>query len=204
MERILKETPITYPLRRIEIKKFSIPASLTSWQSDSLVQSAINPTKLFLMLIPEDLWSGGYKTNPLEFVNRVEDSHGRQIRVQRASLTCNGAPLINHPSGSPEQLLYAAFRAMYNNLGQLGRGQPSCGIHWDLFRNGATVWAYDITRTGRASNNKVRQPVMQGLLRYELSFTQPLPKALNLFCISEHHASFTVDKNRNIVYNFNA
>ena len=197
----MSEAPLVYPILRTEVKRIVIPASVSSFQCDSLTQSSVNPDSMLLVFIPQEYWEGGYSANPLEFVHSVQAADGRTIQIDRSCLSLNGVALEQDPQNSPRQVLMAAFRQLYNNLGQLGK-KDGLGLEFVEFIGGQVCWLYDLTRASRAADKRVRHPVKDGVLRYQVSFNQTLPKALNLFCISVYHSSFQVDKSRNVQFNF--
>ena len=60
LEARLAETPISYPLQRSEPKKFTIPASVQSFETDQLVNSSVNPNRLVVIFTKSQFWDGGY------------------------------------------------------------------------------------------------------------------------------------------------
>ena len=156
------------------------------------------------MMIPDKIYSGGYATNPLESVaSFLEHSEktARTVSLTQAQLSINGVPLQSDPTDDPDQLVMAKFKNLYEVLGQQGKA-TCCGLSLKEFNMGYFWAAWDLTKSARAANAATRQPVKPGHLRLELKWDHPLPFAINVFCMAEYHSKISVDKNRNVVYNF--
>ncbi len=202
LEKRMAESPLKYPLRRIESKKLVIPASQQSFVSDTLVQSSVLPDRLLLAMIKSEYWEGGYKHNPFQMdCTFVQDSE--IVNLTRSSLTLNGAPVETVITNSHDQLILAAYRQMFKNLGQLDT-TDDCYTELRAFEGegGYFMLLYDLTQDGRAANKGARHPVRSGNLRLELQFDKVLPASVNLFVLAEYHSSCEIGKSRSIQYNF--
>jgi len=199
LEKKLLQKPVAYPLRRVETKKITLPASIQTFTTDGLTQSSLNPDRIMLLFITSENWEPNYGKNPLELLPRIHQSSG-DADLTRCSLTVNGTPQEQGPVSSSDQLVLSAFRMMYQNLGQLDK-KTDCAISLRDFTNGKFMILYDLTASGRAANSSsAKQPAKTGNLRLDLHWSKPLPKALNLFIFSEFSSSVTIDKNRSVSY----
>ena len=201
LEKRLTDTPLTYPLHRMEIKKITLPKNILSHTMDSLTQSAINPDRILILMVPDAVWQGTYDTNPLEFLATVTSGNAT-AKLERILLTLNGTPLDQYCSTNHDELLTMGFYRLYQRLGQLLSSDSGCGLTRDDFRGGFFMYMFDLTQSSRAFNTSARQPTKAGNLRLEVTFDEALPTSMNLFCINEYHASVSIDKNRNVTYSF--
>ena len=201
LEKRLHETPITYHLERVEVKRISIPASLQSITSDSLMNSSVNPDRILIMPIASKIYDGGYGTNPLESASEFKKEDGSLVKMIKATLSLNGISLEQDPATNPDQFNMTAFKMLYKNLGQLLK-EGGCAIELDLFKGGCFFLLWDLTASGRAYETRARQPPKDGALRLEVEFDKVLPYAVDLFVMSIFHSSASIDKNRNVTFNF--
>ncbi len=202
VEKRLASEPLSYGLMRLETKKITLPANIQSYTTDSLVQSSINPNRLFLVLISAHIYDGGYQTNALDFENYFRNATGVKTSLVRSVLSVNGVAIEQDPMGTSPKMQMSAFRTMYKALGQLDK-REDCSISLKAFTNGKFMMFYDLTASGRAPAGHIaRQPPKTGPLRLELTFSGPLPVSVYLFVFAEYPSAMVVDKNRSITYKY--
>ena len=80
VERMLKQTPALYPIRRVECKILTIPANLPNVRQDNIF-SGIIPNSFVVGLVHVDASTGEYGKNPYNF---------QHFGVTSVSLTANG------------------------------------------------------------------------------------------------------------------
>ena len=80
VERMLKQTPALYPIRRVECKILTIPANLPNVRQDNIF-SEIIPNSFVVGLVHVDASTGEYGKNPCNF---------QHFGVTSVSLTANG------------------------------------------------------------------------------------------------------------------
>ena len=80
VERMLKQTPALYPIRRVECKILTIPEQLPNIRQDNIF-SGIIPKSFVFGLVHVDAYNGTYGTNPYNF---------QHFGVTNVSLTANG------------------------------------------------------------------------------------------------------------------
>ena len=66
VERMLKQTPALYPIRRVECKILTIPANLPNVRQDNIF-SGIIPNSFVVGLVHVDATTGEYDKNPYNF-----------------------------------------------------------------------------------------------------------------------------------------
>ncbi len=201
LEKRLHDSPITYHLERVEVKRISIPASLQSVTSDSLMTSSINPDRVLILPISSKIYDGGYGTNPFECCSEFKKADGSKVHMTKATLSLNGISLEQDPAADPDQFVMAAYKMLYKNLGQLMR-PVGCAIELAMFKGGSFFLLWDLTASGRAAETGARHPPKDGALRLEVEFDNVLPYAVDLWVLSIFHSSASIDKNRNVTFNF--
>ena len=198
LEKRMVQGPLHYPLTRVEVKKLNIAPGLASYSTDALTQSSINPQRVLLALIPTSVSTGGYGKNPLEFCCTFKKTSGDPVEITRASLSINGSPLEHYDANTHNKLITSTFNMFYKNLG----GDAACQVSLKDFANGYTMFLWDTTKANRAYNIGARQPVKNGGMRLELTFSETLPEAVDAMIFSEYHASVDINKNRAVAYNY--
>ena len=66
VERMLKQTPALYPIRRVECKILTIPANLPNVRQDNIF-SGIIPNSFVVGLVHVDATTGEYDKKPIQF-----------------------------------------------------------------------------------------------------------------------------------------
>ena len=80
IERMLKQTPALYPIRRVECKILTVPSGLPTTRQDNIF-SGIIPKTFVVGFVNVDAANGTYWTNPYNFAH---------FGVTSLSLTANG------------------------------------------------------------------------------------------------------------------
>ena len=86
VERMLKQTPALYPIRRVECKILTIPANLPNVRQDNIF-SGIIPNSFVVGLVHVDATTGEYDKNPYNF---------QHFGVTSVSLTANGQEFLSN------------------------------------------------------------------------------------------------------------
>ncbi len=202
LEKRMMETPITFPLKRSDPKKFTIAASLQSFETDQVVSSSINPDTLLVVFIKSLYLEGGIKYNPYDFGVDFPFDDGRgSVKLTKVCLSLNGTNLESAPSTTHDLLVLSAFRHLYDHLGQEGRFQDSY-ISFRDFAGGAGYFLFDLTQARRAAETNCRHPVKSGALRLSVGLDQALPFSLTMYTIGSYASEMVVSKNRSVSLNY--
>ena len=117
VERMLKQTPALYPIRRVECKILTIPANQPNTRQDNIF-SGIIPNSFVFGLVHVDASTGEYEKNPYNF---------QHFGVTSVSLTANGQEIpfklltLKYPSDAagkinPTKDTELDFDEAYNTL----------------------------------------------------------------------------------------
>ena len=105
VERMLKQTPALYPIRRVECKILTIPANLPNVRQDNIF-SGIIPNSFVVGLVHVDATTGEYDKNPYNF---------QHFGVTSVSLTANGQEIpfklltLKYPKDADGMVCYGDF-----------------------------------------------------------------------------------------------
>ncbi|XP_052127177.1 uncharacterized protein F54H12.2-like [Frankliniella occidentalis] len=189
----LEVSTAKYPLTRVDLKTFTIPQGIQDKTIANLHLGQI-PKRIILGLIANQAFNGDYGLNPFNF---------QHFNLNYLSLYLDSQQIPAQPL-TPDfgKNLYVES---YNTL------FTGTGIHWkdegnDItyadYPKGYTLYAFDISQDLSANENHWNLQ-KQGTVRLELRFAAPLPNAVNCIVFSEFNNLVEIDKNRNVVVDYN-
>lgn len=205
LERRLEQSPVNYPLKRVEVKKIQLPQNVQSHTLDNLVLSSVSPDLMYIVIMPDKTFLGDLRTNSTELRPYIDGPGGERASLTGLDLTLNGNSLNAYEAGSHDELVLNGFFRFKQNDGAFDKHYRTAdyGVDYEMYRGGYFVWSYDLTRSGRAYlSDAVRQPTKNGHLRLSVVFDQELPVSANLFCFNTYHSNVAIDKNRSVTYSF--
>ena len=202
IERMLKQTPALYPIRRVECKILNIPEGLPNIRQDNIF-SGIIPKTFVVGLVKVDAASGTYHTNPYNFAH---------FGVTSISLTANGEEIpfkqltLKYPKDENGIIDLATdgeldFDEAYNTLFS-GTGKIYSNAGLDITRDdypgGYALYAFDLT-PDMCNSTDYFNTVQRGSLSLALTFkTQKHPLAM--VCYGDFENVIRIDSERNAIY----
>ena len=140
VERMLKQTPALYPIRRVECKILTIPANLPNVRQDNIF-SGIIPNSFVVGLVHVDATTGEYDKNPYNF---------QHFGVTSVSLTANGQEIpfklltLKYPKDAdgkidPANDTELDFDEAYNTLFS-GTGKIYSKCRFGYYTRGLSWW----------------------------------------------------------------
>ncbi|XP_052127486.1 uncharacterized protein F54H12.2-like [Frankliniella occidentalis] len=191
--QVLEKAHAKYPLTRVDIKTITIAKGLRDKTVDNLFLNQM-PQRVIIGFVDNKAFNGDYKLNPFNF---------HHFNLNFLQLHVDGMPV-------PAQPLTPDFSAglyieAYNTL------FSATGIHWKDDGNhipfadyprGSTLFAFDLTPDLSASMphwNLQRH----GSLRLDMRFADALPDAINCVVYAEFQNLIEIDKDRNVIVDYN-
>lgn len=191
---------INYYFPRIEIKKLSIPKNSSTFMSEDVKSASRVPERVILLMMPEEQWTGSYKTNPLE----SKAKYGTRYAVQDIFFSCNSMPIrplgdlsVGHKC---DQFLRAAYLQMQMCLA--GNRPYGVDLSYEEFINGSFYFSADFTKPRRAHDNQVLHQTQHGSLRLDIRFENAISCVVNVFLLAEFPSRVSIHKDRRVVYHF--
>ena len=203
VERMLKQTPALYPIRRVECKILTIPANLPNVRQDNIF-SGIIPNSFVVGLVHVDASTGEYNKNPYNF---------QHFGVTSISLTANGQEIpfklltLKYPKDpdgkiNPTNDTELDFDEAYNTLFS-GTGKIYSNAGLDITREdypgGYALYAFDLTPDMRKSADYFNA-VQRGSLTLALTFETSHDYAIGMVCYGDFENIIRIDAERNAVY----
>ena len=189
VERMLKQTPALYPIRRVECKILTIPANLPNVRQDNIF-SGIIPNSFVVGLVHVDATTGEYDKNPYNF---------QHFGVTSVSLTANGQEI-------PFKLLTLKYPKAYNeayNTLFSGTGKIYSNAGLDITREdypgGYALYAFDLT-PDMCKSADYFNAVQRGTLTLALTFGTSHKHAIGMVCYGDFENIIRIDGERNAIY----
>ena len=202
VERMLKQTPALYPIRRVECKILTIPDQLPNIRQDNIFSGLI-PNLFVFGLVHVDAYNGTYDTNPYNF---------QHFGVTSVSLTANGQEIpfkqltLKYPADATGKVNPAAddkldFDEAYNTLFS-GTGKIYSNAGLDITREeypgGYTLYAFDLT-PDMCKSPDYFNTVQRGSLTLALTLAKQ-KHAIGIVCYGDFENVIRIDAERNAIY----
>ena len=203
VERMLKQTPALYPVRRVECKILTIPSGVPNTRQDNIF-SGIIPKSFVFGLVNVDAANGDYGKNPYNFAH---------FGVRNVSLTANGEEIPfkqltlkypKDPNGkvNPTDDTELDFDEAYNTLFS-GTGKIYSNAGLDITREdypgGYALYAFDLT-PDMCNSTDYFNTVQRGSLSLALTFEDSTTKAVDIVCYGDFENVIRIDSERNAIY----
>ena len=203
VERMLKQTPALYPIRRVECKILTIPANLPNVRQDNIF-SGIIPNSFVVGLVHVDASTGEYDKNPYNF---------QHFGVTSVSLTANGQEIPfklltlkypKDPNGKidPAKDTELDFDEAYNTLFS-GTGKIYSNAGLDITREdypgGYALYAFDLT-PDMCKSADYFNTAQRGSLTLALTFGESKDHAIGMVCYGDFENIIRIDSERNAIY----
>ena len=203
VERMLKQTPALYPIRRVECKILTIPANLPNVRQDNIF-SGIIPNSFVVGLVHVDATTGEYDKNPYNF---------QHFGVTSVSLTANGQEIpfklltLKYPKDAngkidPANDTELDFDEAYNTLFS-GTGKIYSNAGLDITREdypgGYALYAFDLT-PDMCKSADYFNTVQRGTLTLALTFGDSKDHAIGMVCYGDFENVIRIDSERNAIY----
>ena len=188
----LSRTTAKYPIRRVEVKTFTIASGLRSKIEDHLFQGQL-PKRLIVGIVSNAAFNGAHDQNPFQF-NHYNVS---KIEVSRDGKTLCTRPF--EPNFAQKNYL-RSYLSLYEATGQLGTN-TSHGISYEDYDGGYTLWAFDFT-PDQGSDEGHFHPIKSGQLRVELQFAEALLDTVNVILYAEFDNTIEINSLREVILDY--
>ena len=203
VERMLKQTPALYPIRRVECKILTIPANLPNVRQDNIF-SGIIPNSFVVGLVHVDATTSEYDKNPYNF---------QHFGVTSVSLTANGQEIpfklltlkypkdadgkIN-PSNDTELDFDEAYNTLFSGTGKI-YSNAGLDITREDYPGGYALYAFDLT-PDMCKSADYFNTVQRGSLTLALTFEASHDHAIGMVCYGDFENIIRIDSERNAIY----
>ena len=203
VERMLKQTPALYPIRRVECKILTIPANLPNVRQDNIF-SGIIPNSFVVGLVHVDASTGEYGKNPYNFqhfgVTSVSlTANGQEIPFKLLTLkypkTANGKI---DPANDNELDFDEAYNTLFSGTGKI-YSNAGLDITREDYPGGYALYAFDLT-PDMCKSADYFNTVQRGSLTLALTFETSHKHAIGMVCYGDFENVIRIDAERNAIY----
>ncbi|XP_071489536.1 uncharacterized protein F54H12.2-like [Diadema antillarum] len=191
--RALEKTTAKYPVNKVDVKSFSIPAGSMSINKDNLFHGQL-PNRVVVGFVDTDAFNGtfGYIESLLHYGGETKESQLTQqlYYKDKAGKMDVVNPLASSAEANPGLAKRHGF--IVENKG--------ININREEYCEGYTLFAFDLTSD--LSDGCHLNLIKQGNLRLELQFDVAIPNTVNCIVYSEGQGLIQIDKSRNIIYDY--
>lgn len=186
-ERLNSETA-KFPLRRVEVKTFTIPQGTQSKITDHLFQGQM-PKRIVLGFVENAAFNGDLTKNPFNFKNS---------NVKKLDVSINGETITTRPfePDFANDLYLRSYLSLYQGLGKFGEDWAP-DISFEEYKDGYTLWCVDFTKDQEAQLDKFHL-IETGNLRIEVQFSQNTATTLNCLVYAEFDNLLEINKQREV------
>ena len=124
-----------FPVRRVEVKKFTIGSGLRSKVEDHLFQGQL-PKRIFIGMVTNETFNGAYNRNPFLF--------HQPFYLSKLDVSCNGQSIYGKPF-EPKFESNNYLRCYMSIYQALGNQLQNCNIDYKDYKAGYCFWGYDLT-----------------------------------------------------------
>jgi len=198
LEDRLEKHPLKYHFKRIEpiLETWTMPSQVFT---KALTLTSNLPERILIMIQPQSYLNSSYTVNPVNWSAKYK-SGILSSTLSDVELTINGNPVMK----TKVDKFPALASLHYQELMELtGNDVFGCGLKRRYFGSGSYLILFDLTKSGRCSTSgNVRQPSKEGQAVLTMKAKDSLPCSLAVLLLQEYNSSFTVDKNRKVVFNY--
>ena len=202
IERMLKQTPALYPIRRVECKILTIPTGLPGTRQDNIFSGLI-PNSFVFGLVDVDASNGVYGKNPYNFAH---------FGVTSVSLTANGQEIpfkqltLQYPDDKDGKVndskdkkldFVEAYNTLFSGTGKI-YSNAGLDITLDEYPGGFALYAFDLT-PDMCNSTDYFNTVQRGSLSLALRFNT-LKQPVAMVCYGDFENVIRIDSERNVAY----
>lgn len=180
------------PIRRAEVKTFTIPNGQRSKIEDHLFQGQL-PKRLIIGMVTNADMNGDIGTNPFHF---------QHFNVNHLEVSIDGKSIHNkpfQPNFTTGECL-RSYMSLYQATGALGLNR-SIGLSMDEYKQGYSLWGFDLTADQGCEEGQLH-PIKTGNLRLEFQFTRALANAVNVIVYAEFDNQIEINAFREVILDY--
>ncbi|XP_067288479.1 uncharacterized protein F54H12.2-like [Pseudorasbora parva] len=187
----LLSTTAKYPIDRVCLKNFSIPAGSRVSNQENLFLGTL-PKSLVLAMVDNDSFTGSYRKNPFAF---------KHYDLEYLAVYVDGQQFPAKPL-QPDFDAGLAVREFYQLVMASGRHlkNQSLSIDRNDFLNGYALYAFNLTPDEDCGQHI--SLVKSGNIRLEARFKNPLPHTINLIVYAVFDSIIEVSNRRQVLVDY--
>lgn len=192
----LKTTPAKYPIRRTDVKVFSLASGSFGTPKDNVFNGQI-PDRLVIAMVDSDAYNGSYTKSPYNF----KHNNLRYLGVFANGNQVPQKPLQLKYSETGGQGFIMGYQSLFTGSGIM-YGDHGNQISREDYADGYTLYCFNLTPDLSSGENF--NLIKQGNLRIEIQFASALQHTVNLIVYAEFDSVLEIDHSRNVLFDYAA
>ena len=190
LNQVIAQQNMKIPIRRVEVKTFTIGNGIQSKVEDHLFQGQL-PKRIFIAMVTNAAFNGGYATSPFCF------QHFNQSKID---VSCKCHSIHNRPfePNFGQGLYLKSCLSLYQAVSAFGLNKSFDIAKEEDYNGGYCMWGYDLTANQGIEEGQLH-PIETGSLRFELQFAEALATVINVIVFAEFDNQIEINSLREIV-----
>ena len=192
--KALQHGTAKYPLRRVEMKTFTVPAGNFSITKENLFLGQL-PTRVVMGLVDNEAYNGllsksafNFKHHNINFISLYRDG----VQIPGKALQPNFA----------QNRFIRSYMRLFTQTGQFNRDTGN-GISRDEYKDGCALFVFDLT-PHLDSGDVNFELIKHGNLRLELHFESAPQRTLTVTVLAEYDNLLEIDLERRVAFDYTA
>ena len=178
--------PVCYPMRKGEIKTFSLPRGTYQYTNETLINGLL-PDRLILAFVRSSAVHGSYGENPFNFIN---------ADLSNLSVTVNGEQItsLKYEVDFANKKRMEAYFSIFQGLG-IANCDSGIDLTFEEYCDGKTFFVFDL----RHQHDGTAVP-RHGNLKIDLRLANANTTPITGIVHADYQSTLYVDKNRHIYF----
>ncbi|XP_064635795.1 uncharacterized protein F54H12.2-like [Lineus longissimus] len=190
--KALNTSNAKYPIRRVEVKTFSVNAGTQTVTRDNVYLGQV-PRRVIVFMTDNAALVGAKNKNPFN----LKHNNLNFISVEANSRTYPAQPLT--PSFGTNNRYIRSYMTLFTDTGKV-HDDIGNDITRESFRKGYSLWVFDLS-PDKEDGDHVHL-VKEGNLRLDLKFEEALTETTSVYVYAEFDNVIEIDRARNIIKDF--
>lgn len=180
------------PIRRVELKHFTIPAGLTTPPHNNLYSGRL-PKRIIMCMVTQTSMSGSFTENPFNF---------QHFDLEAIALNVNGdmVPAVKFQPDFTNGLYMREYMSLFDGMDISHKGLGII-INREDFSKGYTFFVFDLS-SDNDPNSQFYDSRRSGHVYFEMRFGKAIASAINVIVYGEFLGEILIDKYRNVLTDF--
>jgi hypothetical protein len=192
--KVLSTKTAKYPISRVEMKSFTIPAGVQNMNIDNMIMGQV-PVRVITGLVASKAMNGDLKSNPFNF----QTFGVNYIALTRDGVPVTGKPLLPVFSGDHKDYVQSYYSSLVGS--SINYSDDGWGVDREEYASGYTLHAWDLT-ADMSANSFMWSLRKNGTIGLELRFEAALENTINCIVYAEYQNLIEIDKERRVTLDF--
>ena len=192
--KTLQHGTAKYPLRRVEVKSFTVPTGNRNITKENLFLGQL-PTRTVISVVDNDAYNGVITKSPFHFKHNSINF----MTLYRDGVQIPAKPL--QPDFAHDRFIRNYF-CLFSQTSQYYRDTGN-GISREQYKNGCALFAFDLTLqmdSGEVSFELIKH----GNICIEIPFANATARTFTVLVFAEHDNLLEIDRDRNVAFDYTA